>query len=63
VQALFLPETVQVQFLTLIILLQSEREGYLTMKRTYSKQKGVVKNHRQFSLMLITTQYKMVSIE
>jgi len=43
VQAHFLPETVPVQFLTLIIILQSEREGKVTMKRTYSKQKGVVK--------------------
>jgi hypothetical protein len=58
-----LPETVQVQFFTLIILLQSEREGYVTMKRTYNKQKEVVKNHRQFSLMLIAAQYNTVSIE
>jgi len=43
VQAYFLPETVQVQFLTLIIILQSDREGKVTMKRNYSKQTGVVK--------------------
>jgi len=43
VQVHFLPETVQVQFLTLIIILQSDREGKVTMKRNYSKQTGVVK--------------------
>ena len=43
VQAHFLPETVEVQFLTLIIILQSEREGKITMKTNYSKQIGIVK--------------------
>ena len=62
VQAHFLPETVQVQFLTLIIILQSEREGNVTMKRNYSKQIGVVKIS-QFSLMFIAAQYNMLSIQ
>jgi hypothetical protein len=43
VQAHFLPETVKVQFLTIITILQSEREGKVTMKRNYSKHIGVVK--------------------
>jgi hypothetical protein len=63
VQAHFLPETAQVQFLTLIIILQSEREGKVTMKINYSKQIGVVKNHSHFSLMLNAAQYNMVSIQ
>lgn len=59
----FLPETMQVQSLTLIIIFQSERVGKVTMKRNYSKQIGVVKNHSQFSLMLTAAKYNMVSTQ
>jgi len=63
VQAHFLPETVQVQFLNNYHSTPIRKGGYGNNENKLQHANRSCKNHSQFSLMLIAAQYNMVSMQ